>query len=152
MSATGILLAWKKELKLQPPSEIHTPYDATVSLNDIRDIAIAYADSLSLSPTINRIDYRPSKGVAKIRFEHHFTELQNNCNTGDIVSVKYRTADLIEMIHDGSILDYTISNNKEVLKLLYSTSVGFGIIILIVSGVYLWVRPRQIKKLKKRKP
>ena len=149
MSISGILLAWKKELKLQPPSQAHVANNAKVSLNDIQTTAIAFADSLALSNTINRIDYRPSKGIAKVRFEHHFTELQINCNNGEIVSVEHRTADLIEMIHDGSIVDFVFDSENDTIKLLYSTLIGSGLLLLSISGFYLWIRPRQMRKLKK---
>lgn len=103
MSATGLLLAWKDQLGFKP-STVKVASNNTpplISLAKIEQNAIQYIDSLKLSTAINRIDYRPRKGIAKVRFEDHFTELQINCYTGgEIISVKTRTADLIEMIHD----------------------------------------------------
>ncbi|MCK0109279.1 PepSY domain-containing protein [Flavobacteriaceae bacterium S0825] len=151
VGVTGLLLTWKDELKLKPPSQEITQQQNLIGLKSIEDIAINYSDSLNLDNTINRIDYRPSKGIAKVRFEYHFTELQINCYTGDIVSVKQRTADLIEMIHDGSIIDYLFKSDSHYTKLLYSTLTSLGLIILSISGFMMWLRPKQIKALKQQK-
>lgn len=149
ISITGALLAWKKELYLQPPtSKITHNNKILVPLEKIEQNAIAYIDSLQLSTTINRIDYRPTKGIAKVRFEDHFTELQINCYTGKIVSVKQRTDTIIEMIHDGSILDFLIKNDASVFKLFYSSIIALGLIFISVSGIILWINPKKIKKIK----
>lgn len=149
MSITGILLTWKNELQLKPPSaKIESKNKKLVSLETLQQNAIAYIDSLHLSTGINRIDYRPTKGIAKVRFEEHFTELQIDCYTGEIVSVKQRTDTIIEMIHDGSILDYFIKNDTSVFKLFYATLLGIGLIFISVSGILLYINPKKIKKLK----
>lgn len=149
ISITGALLAWKSELYLKPSTDkISARNNALVSLETIEKNAIAYIDSLQLSTTINRIDYRPTKGVAKIRFEKHFTELQINCYTGKVISVKQRTDSIIEKIHDGSIVDYFIKNDASIFKLVYSTILALGLIFISVSGIVLWINPKKIKKIK----
>ena len=147
---TGLLLTWKDELKLKPPSQNIVQQQNLIGLESIENIAINYSDSLNLDNTINRIDYRPSKGIAKVRFEYHFTELQINCYTGDIISVKQRTADIIEMIHDGSIIDYLFRSDSHYTKLLYSTLTSLGLILLSISGFMMWLRPKQIKAIKQK--
>ena len=147
---TGLLLTWKDELKLKPPSQNIVQQQNLIGLESIENIAINYSDSLNLDNTINRIDYRPSKGIAKVRFEYHFTELQINCYTGDIISVKQRTADIIEMIHDGSIIDYLFKSDSHYTKLLYSTLTSLGLILLSISGFMMWLRPKQIKAIKQK--
>ncbi|WP_028606498.1 PepSY-associated TM helix domain-containing protein [Olleya sp. ITB9] len=148
MSATGLLLAWKDQLGIKPSSvTVHSDNRPLISLNEIEQHAIHYIDSLNLSTEINRIDYRPRKGIAKVRFETHFTELQIDCYTGNIVSEKTRTADLIEMIHDGSIVDYLF--HFKYSKLIYSTVLGLGLLFICVSGFYLWLKPKQIKRNKR---
>jgi len=150
IGTTGLLLTWKDELKLKPPSQNIVQQQNLVGLESIENIAINYSDSLNLDNTINRIDYRPSKGIAKVRFEYHFTELQINCYTGDIISVKQRTADIIEMIHDGSIIDYLFRSDSHYTKLLYSTLTSLGLILLSISGFMMWLRPKQIKAIKQK--
>ncbi len=135
LGTTGLLLTWKAELKLQPTSQSSSKANLSlVALSTIVQNAITFADSLHLSSTINRIDYRPSKGIAKIRFENHFTELQIDCYTGKIISAEQRTDNIIEMIHDGSILDYLFGNESERVKLLYSSITSIGLILLAFSG------------------
>ncbi len=151
MSATGLLLAWKDQLGFKPSTErVVSNNRALISLNEIEQNAIKYIDSLQLSNQINRIDYRPGKGIAKVRFENHFTELQIDCYTGKVVSEKTRTADFIEMIHDGSIVDYLLNLEIKPLKLFYSTVIGLGLLFISFSGFILWLKPKQIKKNKKR--
>jgi len=111
LGVTGLLLTWKSELKFSPLTQNAVGNQNLISLYTIEQNAISYIDSLHLDNSIYRIDYRPSKGIAKIRFENHFTELQIDCFSGKIVSVKQRTADIIEMIHDGSIIDYVLKSD-----------------------------------------
>ncbi len=152
LGITGLLLTWKAELKLQPPSQKSTfTNQSLVSLATIEKNAIQYADSLQLSSTINRIDYRPSKGITKVRFEDHFTELQIDSYTGKIISSKQRTDNIIEMIHDGSIIDYLFKNKSENIKLMYSSITSLGLILLAFSGFWLWLKPKQIKRHKIKK-
>jgi uncharacterized iron-regulated membrane protein len=147
MSVTGLLLTWKDQLKFKPPSAtINADERPLVSLATIEKNAINYIDSLKLSNEINRIDYRPRKGIAKVRFEDHFTELQIDCYTGEIVSEATRTADAIEMIHDGSIIDFLFNAGGTPTKLFYSTLISLGLLFLSFSGFWLWLKPRQIKK------
>ena len=149
LGTTGLLLTWKAELKLQPTSQnSFKANQSLVSLSVIEQNAINYADSLQLTSIINRIDYRPSKGIAKVRFDDHFTELQIDCYTGKIVSTNQRTDNIIEMIHDASILDYLFRNKTENIKLLYSSITSIGLILLAFSGFWLWLKPKQIKRHK----
>lgn len=149
VGSTGLLLTWKDELQLKPStSKIESQNRPLIPLQTIQDNAVSYIENLNLSSEINRIDYRPSKGIAKVRFEHHFTELQIDCFTGKIVSEKTRTADIIEMIHDGSIIDFIFKNSSSTTKLIYSTFTSLGLLFLSFSGFWLWLKPRQIKKMK----
>ena len=149
MSITGLLLTWKEELQLKPSSTtIKSKGRNLVSLNQIETAAIQYIDSLQLSNTINRIDYRPTKGLAKVRFENHFTELQIDCYTGKVISEKTRTADIVEMIHDGSIVDFLFNAQGNPTKLFYSSLIALGLLFVSFSGFWLWFKPKQIKKNK----
>jgi uncharacterized iron-regulated membrane protein len=149
LGVTGLLLTWKSELKFSPPTQKSSNKTTLISLSQIEQNAIHYIDSLQLDNTINRIDYRPSKGIAKIRFEEHFTELQIDCYSGKILSAKQRTSDLIEMIHDASIIDFLFKSKSENAKLLYSSLASLGLILLAISGFMLWLKPKQIKYLKR---
>lgn len=54
ISVTGLLLAWKDELKLKPPtSTIESKGRPLISLDSIRNNAVEYVQNLGLS-TVNR--------------------------------------------------------------------------------------------------
>ena len=151
---TGLMLGWKKQVKLLPATQKGSSAAPKewLSLGNIHDIATQYArDSLHFSPVIDRIDVRPKKGIAKIIFENHFTELQIDCKTGAVVSAKLKTSDIIEKIHDGSIIDYYIRVDQDPVKLIYTSLVSSGLILLSISGFWMWYNPKRIKKLKRHK-
>lgn len=152
IGTTGLLLGWKKQSGLLPKTQkgSNVETQAWISLDSISNIAIRYAEQkLKKSPEIDRIDVRPQKGVAKIVYAHHFTELQIDCATGQIVAVNARNSDLIEKIHDGSILDFELNPDGEQFKLGYTTLAGAGLVLLALSGFWLWYNPIRMKKLKK---
>lgn len=151
IGVTAILLAWKKPLQLIPKTqetrvEVRSSW---ISLESMIQIGKAYMlDSLGKAADIDRVDVRPDKGIAKLVFKSHFTELQIDGFTGEILSVKQRNSDLIEKIHDGSIIDFLLGQNRENAKLIYSTLTSLVLILLCISGFYLWHNPRKIKKIK----
>jgi uncharacterized iron-regulated membrane protein len=149
---TAILLAWKKELNLIPPTQ-KTKVEAPgqwVDIEDILAIGSSYMkDSLGKNPIIDRIDIRPDKGIAKIIYKHHFMEIQVDGYSGKILSVEKRNSDLIERIHDGSILDFIFRSDSESGKLFYSTITSLVLILLGISGFFLWYYPKKIKRIKK---
>ncbi len=151
MGVTGILLGWKKQIELLPSTQkgFSTEAQTWMSVDTLIHIAQQYAeDSMQISPSIDRLDLRPGKGIVKVRFEAGYQEVQLDLQTGEIRSVGRRYSDLIEQIHDGSILDRYIVLGKDTFKLTYSTLSGLGLIILSVSGFWLWYNPRRMRKKK----
>lgn len=154
IGTTGLLLGWKKQVGLLPKTQKGSNMEtqAWISLDSISNIAIRYAEQkLKKSPEIDRIDVRPQKGVAKIVYAHHFTELQIDCASGQILAVNARNSDLIEKIHDGSILDFELNPDGEQFKLSYTTLAGAGLVLLAISGFWLWYNPIRMKKIKHQK-
>jgi uncharacterized iron-regulated membrane protein len=150
---TAILLAWKKEFGLIPKTQttqVENPQN-WMDVEDMLSISKSYMrDSVGKSEEIDRIDIRPDKGIAKILFKYHFTEIQLDGYSGEILSVSRRNSDMIEKIHDGSIVDFLLQTGSEGSKLVYSTITSLALIILGVSGFYLWYYPRKIKNFKKK--
>ncbi|MEM9983954.1 MAG: PepSY domain-containing protein [Bacteroidota bacterium] len=150
MGLTGILLGWKKQAELLPPTQkgqSFTPREWQ-SLDAVLQKAQRLAtDSLHISSEIDRLDVRPGKGIVKIRFEEGYQEVQLDLYTGQVLSAGRRYSDLIEQIHDGSILDRYITLGKDTFKLSYSTLSGLGLILLSLSGFWLWFNPRRMRKL-----
>ncbi|WP_051296266.1 PepSY-associated TM helix domain-containing protein [Eisenibacter elegans] len=150
VSITGILLAWKKPVGLMPPTQKAKSEAPAISLDSLQLAAKRYVrDSLALDDTIERIDIRPTKGVAKVRFEHHYIELQLALHDGQVLQVATRYADWVEALHDGSLFDRYLGIKSEAAKLIYSTLVGGGLLFLSLSGFWLWYNPRRLRQRKR---
>jgi len=151
LGITGLLLGWKKHVGILPKTEKGESKQAQewVKIDSIQQVAKNYVrNELKISDKIDRIDIRPQKGIAKIVFVEHFTELQIDCKTGKILAINTRTSDIIEKIHDGSILDVLMQTENEQVKLVYTTLLGSGLILLSVSGFFLWYNPIRMRKQK----
>ncbi len=146
---TSILLAWKKKAELLPPT-LKTKVESKetwISTDKIISIAQVEMDSLGESNLVDRIDIRPEKGIAKVTFQTHFTEVQIDGFSGEVLSISTRHSDWIEKVHDGSIVDYYFGQS-ELAKLTYSSATAFGLIVMSLSGFYLWYFPKVIRKMK----
>ena len=110
-------------------------------VTEIAGIAKHALDSLDIDgKQIDRMDYRPDK-VIIVLFVKGYWEVQVDCTTGEILSVQRRYSDIIEKIHDGSII-------SDGFKLGAMNIFGFGLLFLITTGFLLWYGPRRIRKIK----
>ena len=142
---TGILLAWKKDFDvLQPPTQKGVTKEIAQwqPVEALAEVAVAAADSLGLTAAnLDRIEYRPTKGIAKVIFDTGSWEVQVDATSLEVLSVAKRHSDWIEHLHDGSII-------SDGFKLLSMNYLGIGLLILLVTGIWLWLGPRRIRKLK----
>lgn len=146
---TSILLAWKKKAELLPPtgettSELRKNW---ISPAEMVSVAEEEMRKIGESTEVDRIDIRPDKGVAKVTFKTHFTEVQLDGFSGKVISIETRHSDWIEKVHDGSIVDFYLGGD-EAAKLTYSTLTSLGLILMCISGFYLWYYPKLIRRLK----
>ncbi|MBN4066024.1 PepSY domain-containing protein [Candidatus Amoebophilus asiaticus] len=153
IAITGILLGLKKQFNaIQPASAkgVSNVMSNWISLDILSTTAKAHLKRIhpELSAEIKRIDIRPERGLLKYIFSGHFWEIQMCATTGKVLQMERRNHDLIEMIHDGSILDYLFNTKGHYFKMIYSTTTGIILVIMILSGLLLWLGPRRIKKLK----
>jgi len=128
---------------------INSPKDSNwISLKEIDSISKDYIyNKFELDTVIDRIDVRPTKGVAKVLFSNHFTELQIDVSSGKILSVSSRVDTIIEKIHDGSIIDYFITHSN-ISKIIYSSLISIGLIFMSISDFFLWYFPKRLKSRK----
>ncbi len=154
ISVTGLLLGWKKHSGglILPATEkgISTDMKGWLSydsLNTLAQQALHKQFPDNRSPRLDRIDARPDKGVVKFVFKDHYTEIQLDCTNGNILAVNTRTSDIIEQIHDGSILDFAAGSDGQ-LKLGYTTISGISLLLLTFTGFFLWYNPKRIRKQK----
>ena len=148
IGVTSILLAWKKKVELLPPTQKTQIEDGTWILpSEMVRIGEEEMRKLGRDPEVDRIDIRPDKGIAKVTFKTHFSEVQVDGYSGEVLSISTRHSDWIEKLHDGSIVDY-YTTGDEGAKLFYSTLTSIGLIFLALSGFYLWYYPKLIRRLK----
>ncbi|MCU0345771.1 MAG: PepSY domain-containing protein [Saprospiraceae bacterium] len=147
---TGVLLGWKRQTGIAPPTMNGSNPSPTawISIDSIQQIALAQVASLQLDPQIDRIDIRPDKGIAKVIFAHHYTELQIDCSTGKLLSQETRLHDFVEHLHDGTILDRLFGNKNDPVKTTYTTITSLALISLSFTGFWMWLNPRRMRKMK----
>lgn len=143
-SITGLLLGWKKQVDLlQPPTKTGGSSNVAdwVSYATVVRSANQALDSVQKGTVaIERIDARPDKGIIKVVYVNYW-EVQVDGKTGKALTVAPRHADWIEHIHDGSILG-------EGFKLFYTNYIGWGLLIMSITGFWLWYGPRRIRRAK----
>ncbi|HMR88903.1 MAG TPA: PepSY-associated TM helix domain-containing protein [Saprospiraceae bacterium] len=149
---SGILLGWKKNSggiilsKTEMGISIN-PKDWLTLDSLYRKASLYMQDSMAekLDPTIDRLDIRPEKGIVKFTFKEHYYGLQIDATSGNVLKVERRNADIIEQIHDGSIVDRYLGIKNGWFKLIYTTVMGLGLITFTVTGFWLWYGPKRMK-------
>ena len=140
---TGLILQIKKQWTwVQPPTQ-KGKFDETVALQQI--LAIAKQDSnaeIDSWKDVDRLDVRPSKGVVKVQSKNSY-EVQIDLKSGEILQSQYRRSDWIESLHDGSFFG-------DWAKLSVFLINGSVLLVLWLTGMYLWYLPF-LAKSKKRK-
>ena len=156
VSVTGLLLGWKKNSGglILPPSSTGISKDLKtwLPIDSLRGIAVrALHDSVSvsLSDELERIDARPQKGMVKFVFADDYWEIQLDGTTGKVLLVERRRSDIIENIHDGTILDILFNTENDQFKLSYTTIMGLSLLMLTISGFWLWYGPKRLRKQKR---
>ncbi len=151
IAITGLLLGLKKQSGLLAPTQKGVSKDLATWLpvDSLYKKAIRYlADSVSvkLSAKVDRIDIRPDKGIVKFTFKDHFNGLQLDGTTGQLLSVEKRRSDFIEKLHDGSILDNIFGTGGEQIKVSYTVIMGLSLLMLVLTGFWLWFGPKRLRK------
>lgn len=161
IALTGLFLGWKKNA-----SDLIMPKDRKGSslelqewlrLEEIGSIAFkALSDSLTASGEshltsleMDRMDVRPSKGIVKVRFKPGFWEVQIDGASGKVLSIGKRYSDLIEKIHDGSIVEDWFGLDG--VKLFYTTLTALVLILFTVTGFWMWYGPKKMRARMKHK-
>jgi uncharacterized iron-regulated membrane protein len=142
---TGILLQLKKQLPFVQPIEragvthepVATPAQYLEAINRGKlDGAVTWKD-------VQRVDIRPSKGIAKVILKSD-VEYQVDLGTGHVLQRELRMSDFIESLHDGSFFAGDIS------KLGVFLPAAIGLLVLWMSGIYMFWLPLVVKLRKSR--
>jgi uncharacterized iron-regulated membrane protein len=153
VSITGLLLGWKKNsggLILPRTYEgTSTDLNTWLPIDSLHTIACKILqDSVSskLSTTVERIEIRKEKGMAKFIFEDHYWGIQLDGATGNLLHIERRRSDAIENIHDGSILDAYFGTSGGQIKLIYTSVMGLALLTFTITGFWLWYGPKRMRK------
>lgn len=153
VSVTGLLLGWKKNSGglILPKSYSGTSNDLKewLPIDSLHSIACSVLnDSVSseLSPKLERIDIRKDLGMVKFVFIDGYMGIQLDGATGQLLHIEQRRSDIIENIHDGSILDYYFDTSKEQIKLIYTSLMGLALMTFTITGFWLWFGPKRMRK------
>jgi len=157
IAVTGLLLGWKKHsggiiLPKSYQGKSTDPKD-WLPVDVLRQKAITVAQeqiSPDLSSELDRIDFRPDKGMVKFVFVEDYWGIQLDCATGELLHIERRRSDFIESVHDGSILDVLIGTDGGEIKLVYTTIMGGALLLFTISGFWLWYGPKQFRHRGKR--
>jgi uncharacterized iron-regulated membrane protein len=147
-SITGILLAWRKDVSvLQPPTQrgASTNLADWRSLQEVHTAAVAalaerHPETRERPVAVDRYDARPDRGIAKVQFVNYW-EVQIDMTTLAVLSVQRRNDDIIEKIHDLSIIN-------DLTKIVSMTIFGLGLLLLSATGFWLWYGPRRLRRQK----
>ncbi len=137
---SGILLLLKKNIEWIQPSTIKGQgLIPSITMNKIL-LASKSVHSAKINnwQDIKRVDLRPSEGVIKILAKNNW-EIQIDHQTGKILQSAYRRSDTIEGWHDG-----TFFNDK--LKLLFFLPAAIILLMLVFTGIHLFIIPYRKKK------
>ena len=147
------MLGWKKHSNglILPKSYKGTSTNLKdwLPVDSLHTIACAILhDSVSkdLSLELERIDIRKDKGMVKFVFIDHFWGIQLDGATGQLLHIERRNSDIIENIHDGSILDYYFGTTGEQIKLVYTSVMGLALFTFTITGFWLWYGPKRMRK------
>jgi uncharacterized iron-regulated membrane protein len=134
---TGILLNHKRELGIMPdiPHEPSGAFTDALPLSDLARSAFAATGITNEFNAIDRMDVRPRNGFVKIRFRDKAnTEATVDINTGKVLHVGPRGDVFFEKLHSGEIFGEN--------GILLSDFAAGGLVLLLISGYWLWLRPR----------
>jgi len=154
ISVTGLLLGWKKHSGglILPKSYKGTSTDLkdwlpldSLHINACKILHDSVSVDLSLE--LERIDVRKEKGMVKFIFIDHFWGIQLDGATGQLLHIERRNSDIIENIHDGSILDYYFGTTEKQIKLVYTSIMSLALLTFTITGFWLWYGPKRMRKI-----
>lgn len=154
VSLTALLLGWKKNsagiLLPETAQGSSTDLQEWIALDSLYSIASStLKDTLQITEAypVDRIDIRKSDGVIKFDYKENYLGLQLDGATGQVLQFGPRRSDLIEGIHDGSIVD-DYFNLGGIFKIFYTTIMSLALLVFTITGFWLWLGPKRMKKKK----
>lgn len=151
VAVTGLLLGWKKHsggliLPESSKGKSADPRDwlPVHVLHDNANRIVREQISAEMPLDLDRIDFRPDKGMVKFVYVAGYWELQLDCTTGELLQIARRRSDIVEQIHDASILDHVFNTSYGQIKLVYTTITGTALLLFTITGFWLWYGPKRM--------
>lgn len=144
---TGLLLLVKKDFEwIQPPTRTGTAAANPTEfrpLHEVFDAAFtAGVPQLRSMADVDRVDFRPDKGIHKIRSVHDHVEVQVDAVTLEVSPPGIRRSDWLEQLHDGSWFGSGAHD-------WFMPAFAVLLVVLSITGYLIWLWPR-IAKAKRR--
>lgn len=157
IAVTGLLLGAKKHsgdiIQAKPRQGSSTEFCHWLPMDSLhRNACQIYRDSISQTLPLNltRIDVQKERGMVRFVFSGGFWGVQLDGATGQLLHIERRRSDFIEMVHDGSILDRYLKTSNNQVKLIYTTAMGASLLLLTITGFWLWYGPERVKRGKRK--
>jgi uncharacterized iron-regulated membrane protein len=157
VGASGLFLGWKKHSggailpqTQRGEAEVLAEWMPIDQLADRAVAALEVAEP-GAGTEIDRMDVRPGKGVAKVRFEGHHTEVQVDGATGEVLQIATRHSDWLEALHDGSIVEGWLGLRGGYFKVFYTSVTGIALLLFTITGFWLWYGPKRLRKARRRR-
>lgn len=147
-ATTGLLLLRKKEHDwIQPPTQRGTDgaIADVIPMHEVFAAAFAVGDPrLDEEADVDRVDFRPSKRVFKVRSKHDDLEIQVDAVSGRTFAPMVRRSDWLERIHDGSAFGSAVHG-------LFMPLAAIAFLALSLTGYTIWIWPMLKKRAQRRR-
>jgi hypothetical protein len=137
ISVTGVLLNNKRALGLMPDVEHTTtaPLAAARPIDELARAAVTASGLTGDDARVDRMDVRPSDGYVKVRLrDPRTTEVTVDLATARVLHVGTRGDVFLEQLHSGEAFGDGWT--------LLSDAAAVGLVVLLISGYWLWLHPR----------
>lgn len=137
ISLTGVLLNHKRPLGLMPdvPNQPAGAFARALPLAELARRAEAAVGPSIAGEGVDRMDVRPGDGLVKVRFDDRAVhEVTVDVVSGRVLHVGERNDVFLEKLHSGEIFGDD--------GILLSDAAAIALVVLLVSGYWLWLYPR----------
>ena len=154
VAVSGLLLGWKKHsggmILAKTYQGKSTDAKNWLPIHQLQEKAVKIGREQidpKLSDKIERIDVRADKGIVKFVFAEAYWGVQLDLTTGELLYIERRWSDLIEHIHDGTLVDNLLGISDGWFKLFYTTVMGTALLTFTITGFWLWYGPKQFRRM-----
>ena len=145
IAVTGVILQCKEGVAwVEPFEQEGGAKEPAVPFERVLDICKSVPKAgIASWADVNRYELRPNIGLIKV-ISNTDWEIQLDAKTGDVLQVAYRRSDWIRQIHEGEYF-------YDGIKFGVFLPAGIGLILLTLTGLYLFWQPIGVKWRRRKK-